>query len=84
MIKRIAMWKLRPDVDVEELAAAIRSLEENVDSIIDVDVSININPTNSAYDFFFRHANSALARLGSFGITFYIQSYSQLEKSALF
>ncbi len=54
MVRHIVMWKMAPLPDREEKAAAIKenleALKEKIDVIVDIEVGINFNDTDSASD----------------------------------
>lgn len=54
MIKHIVMWKMAPAADAEEKAIAIKenleALKEKIDIIVDIEVGLNFNHTDSACD----------------------------------
>lgn len=54
MIKHIVMWKMAPAADAEEKAIAIKenleALKDKIDIIVDIEVGLNFNNTDSACD----------------------------------
>ncbi|MDD9892909.1 MAG: Dabb family protein [Gammaproteobacteria bacterium] len=56
MIKRISMWRLKPDCsesDRIEMKNALLSLKQNTPSLLDVEVGLNESTSKSAYDIVF-------------------------------
>ncbi|MGG5461048.1 Dabb family protein [Clostridium sp. B9] len=57
MIKHIVMWKLQEDVEGKSKAESAKIIKDSleglkgkVDEIIDIEVGINLNPSEQAYD----------------------------------
>lgn len=54
MIKHIVMWRLVPAPDMAERAIAIKenleALKDKIDLIVDIEVGININTTDTVSD----------------------------------
>lgn len=54
MVKHIVMWKMAPSKDAAQKAAAIKenleSLKDKIDALVDIEVGINFNETDSASD----------------------------------
>lgn len=57
MIKHIVMWKLQKEIEGKSKAEnakiikdSLEALKEKVDEIIDIEVGINSNPSEQAYD----------------------------------
>ena len=60
------MWRFKTGSNLDELAAAIHSLKGKVDSLMDLEVGINFNPSDSAYDLVFTGTFENKLRLGEF------------------
>lgn len=66
MIKRIAMWKLKNKEEAQNLANAIHSLKDNVMSVIDIEVGVNISTSASAFDLVFTATFENMDKLKEF------------------
>jgi len=53
VIRRISMWQLKNGDDAEEMKEALLSMKDNVSSLSDIEVGVNISTHKSAYDFVF-------------------------------
>lgn len=54
MIRHIVMWKMADDIDAQERALAIKNnleaLKGEIDELVDIEVGLNFNNTDSASD----------------------------------
>lgn len=68
MIKRISLFKLKSpqSEDLEIAAAALRSMEGAIASLLDIEVGVNISDSNAAYDLVLNMTFKDLASLRKF------------------
>lgn len=54
MVRHIVMWKMADDTDAKERALAIKNnleaLKDEIDELVDIEVGLNFNNTDSASD----------------------------------
>ncbi len=82
MIKRIAMWKLKNKEEAKELADAIHSLKNNVVSVLDVEVGVNINTSASSFDLVFTATFENMGKLKEFEEDIYHKNISAKVSAA--